>query len=151
MIMTFSQLSYATAFYWRPATSAEVGLIWRPAGRGAASGPGGQQRCGLGDVSPGGGGADAEPPDGQLGKRVVLAQVGRHQQGLPGPVELAPARADLPAVTVNDPDGVVEGLAGQRQRGRLEKHRSPSAANADLGRALHLPGASPCPKMTRRT
>ena len=112
-------------------------------------GAGGQQGDGLGDVAPGGGGADAEP-GGQLGERLAFAQVGQHQQGLPAGVELAPARPDLPAVAADDPGDVGEGLGRQRQRGRVEKHGSPLVADADLGRSLHLPGASLCPKPTRR-
>ena len=53
-------------------------------------GAGGQQGYRLGDVAPGGGGADAEP-GGQLGERVPIAQVGQDQQGLPDGVKLAPA------------------------------------------------------------
>ena len=45
-------------------------------------GAGGQQGHGLGDIAPGGGGADAEP-GGQLGECLAFAQVGQHQQGLP--------------------------------------------------------------------
>ena len=84
-------------------------------------GPGGQQGDGLGDIAPGRGGADAEP-GGQFGERLALAQVSQYQQGLPPRAELAPGRADLPAVTADDPGGVIQGLAGQRQRGRVEKH-----------------------------
>ena len=51
----------------------------------------------------------------------------------------------------DDPGGVSEGLARQQQHGRAEKHQSPSADDADLGRSLHLPEASLCPKATRRT
>ena len=52
-------------------------------------GPGGQQRHGLGDIPPGGGGADAEP-GGQLGERIALAQVRQDEQGLLPGAELAP-------------------------------------------------------------
>jgi len=48
------------------------------------------------------------------------------------------------------PGGRGERLARQRQRGRVEKHRSPLAEDADHGRSLHLPGASLCSKPTRR-
>jgi hypothetical protein len=41
-----------------------------------------QQAHGLGDISPGGSGADAEP-GGQLGERLPFAQVGQYQQSLP--------------------------------------------------------------------
>jgi hypothetical protein len=57
-----------------------------------------------------------------------------------GRVQLALGRADQPTVPVDGPGGVIQGLAGQRQRGRLEEYRSPWAADADLGRSLHLPG-----------
>jgi len=111
-------------------------------------GSGGQQRHGLGDVPPGGGGggggggADAEAGR-QFGERLAFAQVGQHQQRLPARGELAPGRADLPAVAADDPGAVDGGLARQWERGRAEKHLEPSVADADLGRSLHLPGASP--------
>jgi hypothetical protein len=43
----------------------------------------------------------------------------------PSGVELAPARPDLLAVTADDPSGIIQGLAGQRQRGRVEQHLEP--------------------------
>ena len=104
--------------YARPAFA---GRPWRLA---QLRRPAGQQRCGLGDVPPGGGGADAESGR-QLGERLAFAQVGQYQQGLLPGVELAPRRADQPAVTADDPSGVIQGLAGQRQRGRVEKHLEP--------------------------
>jgi hypothetical protein len=52
-------------------------------------------------------------------------QRSQHDQGLPARVQLAPARADLPAVAADDSGGVIEGLAGQRQCGRVEKHLEP--------------------------
>ena len=64
---------------------------------------------------------------------------------------LPPPQQDALAVAADDPGSVCQGLAGQWQRGRVEKHRSPSVADADLGRSLHLPGASLCAKATRRT
>jgi len=45
-------------------------------------------------------------------------------------------------VAADDPGGVGEGLARQRQRGRVEQHRSPLAEDADLGRSRHLLGPS---------
>jgi hypothetical protein len=51
---------------------------------------GGQQAHGLGDISPGGSGADAEPGR-QPGERLALAQAGQHQQRLPPAGQLAPA------------------------------------------------------------
>jgi hypothetical protein len=62
------------------------------------------------DVSPGGGGADAES-GGQLGECLALAQVGQRQQRLLSGGQLAPGRADLSAVAADDPGGVGEGLA----------------------------------------
>ena len=50
-------------------------------------GPGGQQGHGLGDVSPGRGGADPEPGR-QLGERLALAQVGQDQERLLPGVQL---------------------------------------------------------------
>ena len=55
----------------------------------------------------------------------VFAQVGQDQQGPPARVQLAPRRAGPLAVAPDDPGGVIQGLAGQRQRGRIEKHGSP--------------------------
>ena len=74
----------------------------------------------LAHIPPRGSGGDAEP-GGDLGERVTFAQVGQHQQGLPGRGELAPARADPGPVTADDPGNVGEGLARQRQRGTVEK------------------------------
>jgi hypothetical protein len=45
-----------------------------------------------------------------------LAQVGQDQQSLLAHVQLAPGRADPPSVAADDPSGVIQGLAGQRQR-----------------------------------
>jgi hypothetical protein len=53
-------------------------------------GPGGQQGHCLGDVPPGGSGADAEPGC-QFRECVAFAQVSQDEQGLPTGVELAPA------------------------------------------------------------
>jgi hypothetical protein len=61
-----------------------------------------QQGHRLSDISPGGGGADAEP-GGQLGKHFAFAQVGQDEEGLLPGVELAPGRADLPTVAADDP------------------------------------------------
>jgi hypothetical protein len=102
-------------------------------------GAGGQQGHGLGDVPPGGRGADADP-GGQFAESLAFAQIGQHQESLSGGVELAPGRADLPVVTADDASDVGEGPGRQRQRGMAEKHGSPLVADADLGRSLHLPG-----------
>ena len=48
-------------------------------------------------------------------------------------------------------EGLSPPLEPQHLTAHVEKHRSPSVADADLGRSLHLPGASLCVKATRHT
>ena len=65
-------------------------------------------------------------------KNVNGALVHVNQRRLLPRVQPAPGRADLLAVAADDPGGVGEGLARQRQRGRAEKQRSTLAEDADL-------------------
>lgn len=111
--------------------------------------PGREQADGLVHISPGGGGADAEP-GGQFGERLALAQVDKHQQRLLARVQLPPGRPGLLAVTADHPGHVVQGRAGQRQRGAIEQHQEPLGRRSLLGRSPHLPGAPPRAKPTRR-
>jgi hypothetical protein len=57
----------------------------------------------------------------QLGKRLPFTPVDEGKQGLLPAVQLAPARADLSAVTADDPGRVGQRGTRQRQRGTLGK------------------------------
>ena len=97
---------------------------WPGPGLAQLQGPGGQQGHGLGDVAPGG----AVPTPNSAG-RLAIAQVGQHQQRLwPGPS----FRQGEPICLRwrRRAGGVGEGLAGQRQRGRVERHLKPGVAAA---------------------
>jgi hypothetical protein len=85
----------------------------------------------------------------QLGDSLALAQVRQHEQGLLARVELALARADHPASPPDDPGDECEGLAGQRQYGRVESIGAPRGRCGSWSIA-HLPGVSPHPKATCR-
>ncbi len=86
--------------------------------------PGRQQLHRLVHVPPGRGHTDPEPGR-ELGERLALAQVGQDQQSLPPGVQLPPQRPDRGPVAADDPGRVVEGLAGQPQRGTVGQHGSP--------------------------
>jgi hypothetical protein len=86
--------------------------------------PGCEQRDDLLHVPPGRRGSHREPGR-QLGERLALPQVGQDQQGLLAGVQLPPPRPDRLAVPPDDPGRIVQGLAGQRQRGTVEQHGSP--------------------------
>jgi hypothetical protein len=85
---------------------------------------GSEQGHGLGHIPPGSCGAHAEP-GGQRGEGLAVAQVDQDQQGLLPGVQLAPGRADLPAVTADHAGQVSQGRTRQRQRSTVEKHRGP--------------------------
>ena len=88
--------------------------------RGAAS----EQFHGLVRVPPSCGPADPEPGR-QLGERLAFPQVSQDEQGLLPGAELPPPRPDGLQVAADDSRRVVQRLAGQRQRGTVEKHGSP--------------------------
>ena len=87
-------------------------------------GAGREQGHGLLHVPPGRRGADPEPGR-EPGERLAFAQVGQDQERLLAGIELPPARPDRRPVAADDPGHEGEGLAGQRQRGTVEKHGSP--------------------------
>jgi hypothetical protein len=88
---------------------------------------------------PGRGGADPEPGR-EAGERLAFPQVDQDKEGLLGGVQLPPARADRGTVAADDPGHEGEGPGRQRQRGTVERHRSPGESEAGLGRPPHLPG-----------
>jgi hypothetical protein len=100
------------------------GLLRVPHRLAERRGPGCEQGHGLPDVPPGRGPADPETGC-QVRERLAFAQVGEHEQGLLPGVQLPPPRPDRLQVPPDDPGRVVEGLAGQRQRGTVEQHGSP--------------------------
>jgi hypothetical protein len=69
-------------------------------GQGMAQlrGAGGQQRHRPGEISPGGGGIDAEP-GGQLGERLAFAQAGQDEQGLHRDSAAVVIRSEITAVS----------------------------------------------------
>jgi hypothetical protein len=66
--------------------------------------------------------------------------VDQDQQGLPARIQLAPARADLRAVTADHPGHIGQGLGRQRQRSTVEKHGSPCVDDEDLAIASSTRG-----------
>jgi acetylornithine deacetylase/succinyl-diaminopimelate desuccinylase-like protein len=93
----------------------------------------------LGDIPPGGGGPMPNPAASSANVSPLRRWAGTSRACWAGPV--CARGADLLAVAQDDLGGEGEGPALQRQR----------AGYADLGRSLHLPRASLCPKPTRRT
>ena len=89
-------------------------------------GAGREQFHGLVHVPPGRGDADTEA-DGQAGERLAFAQASQDEQRLLAWVQLPPQRPDRLPVAADDSGGEGEGLAGQRQRGTVEKHQEPLA------------------------
>ena len=90
-------------------------------------------------------------PGRQLGERLAFAQVDQDEQRLLPGVQLPPPRPDRLQVAADEPRHVVHGLAGQRQRGTVEKQLEPLVLGVDFGRLPQLPGALPCPEEIRRT
>ena len=100
------------------------GLLRVPDGRAELGCPGREQGDDLFHVPPGRRGSHREPGR-QLGERLALAQVSKDEQGLLPRVQPAPARLDRLAVPADDPGRIVQGLAGQRQRGTIEQQWKP--------------------------
>jgi hypothetical protein len=78
---------------------------------------GGEQIDRLAEVTPGGGGADAEP-GAQAGRGIAVAQVHQHQQGLTSRALAAPAGSAGASMRADEVGQVGQAEGRQRDRGR---------------------------------
>lgn len=109
---------------------------------GQVAGDCGEQGDRFLDVAPGGRDADLEP-GGEAGVSVAVAQMGQGEQCLTAWVEAPPSGSMLVAVLADAMCEVVEGVAGQRNRGGVRQDGEAPGRGIGSWSTAVLPGASP--------